>query len=166
MFGLPAWLLVFPVLGFLVFIHEMGHFLTAKWFGITVKEFRLWLSAAAGRHSLLAGWHHILLQLDTAWRLRAHGRRTWRGHRGRKIRPPESQRKMSFLSVVATTIPTSTASSPCPATPHKKISVGRMSSLSNSLILGNRIGGTGCSTPCRLRTASCPIPKNAPPTTS
>lgn len=38
-FGLPAWLLVFPVLGFLVFIHEMGHFLTAKWFGITVKEF-------------------------------------------------------------------------------------------------------------------------------
>ncbi len=39
MFELPAWLLVFPVLGFLVFIHEMGHFLTAKWFGITVKEF-------------------------------------------------------------------------------------------------------------------------------
>ena len=39
MFGLPAWLMVFPVLGFLVFIHEMGHFLTAKWFGITVKEF-------------------------------------------------------------------------------------------------------------------------------
>ena len=39
MFGLPAWLLVFPVLGFLIFIHEMGHFLTAKWFGITVKEF-------------------------------------------------------------------------------------------------------------------------------
>ena len=38
-FGLPAWLVVFPVLGFLVFIHEMGHFLTAKWFGITVKEF-------------------------------------------------------------------------------------------------------------------------------
>ena len=39
MFGLPAWLLVFPVLGFLIFIHEMGHFLTAKWFGITVNEF-------------------------------------------------------------------------------------------------------------------------------
>ena len=39
MFGLPAWLMVFPVLGFLIFIHEMGHFLTAKWFGITVKEF-------------------------------------------------------------------------------------------------------------------------------
>lgn len=39
MFGFPAWLMVFPVLGFLVFIHEMGHFLTAKWFGITVKEF-------------------------------------------------------------------------------------------------------------------------------
>ena len=39
MFGLPAWLLVFPLLGFLIFIHEMGHFLTAKWFGITVKEF-------------------------------------------------------------------------------------------------------------------------------
>ena len=39
MIELPAWLLVFPVLGFLIFIHEMGHFLTAKWFGITVKEF-------------------------------------------------------------------------------------------------------------------------------
>lgn len=39
MFDLPAWLLVFPVLGFLIFIHELGHFLTAKWFGITVKEF-------------------------------------------------------------------------------------------------------------------------------
>lgn len=39
MFGLPAWLLVFPVLGFLIFIHELGHFATAKWFGITVKEF-------------------------------------------------------------------------------------------------------------------------------
>ncbi len=39
MFGLPMWLLVFPVLGFLIFIHELGHFVTAKWFGITVKEF-------------------------------------------------------------------------------------------------------------------------------
>lgn len=39
MLDLPAWLLVFPVLGFLIFIHELGHFLTAKWFGITVKEF-------------------------------------------------------------------------------------------------------------------------------
>ena len=39
MFGLPAWLLIFPVLGFLVFIHELGHFATAKWFGIKVTEF-------------------------------------------------------------------------------------------------------------------------------
>ena len=39
MFGLPAWLLIFPVLGFLIFIHELGHFATAKWFGINVKEF-------------------------------------------------------------------------------------------------------------------------------
>ena len=39
MFGLPAWLLVIPVLGFLIFIHELGHFLTAKWFGIEVTEF-------------------------------------------------------------------------------------------------------------------------------
>lgn len=34
-----GWMLIFPVLGFLIFIHELGHFLTAKWFGITVKEF-------------------------------------------------------------------------------------------------------------------------------
>ena len=39
MFGLPAWLLIFPVLAFLVFIHELGHFSTAKWFGIKVTEF-------------------------------------------------------------------------------------------------------------------------------
>lgn len=29
----------FAVLGFLVFVHELGHFLTAKWFGVTVLEF-------------------------------------------------------------------------------------------------------------------------------
>ena len=34
-----GWMLIFPILGFLIFIHELGHFLTAKWFGITVKEF-------------------------------------------------------------------------------------------------------------------------------
>ena len=39
MFGLPAWLLVIPVLGFLIFVHELGHFLTAKWFNIKVTEF-------------------------------------------------------------------------------------------------------------------------------
>ena len=39
MFDLPSWLLIFPVLGFLVFVHELGHFAMAKWFGIGVKEF-------------------------------------------------------------------------------------------------------------------------------
>ena len=39
MFALPGWLLIFPVLGFLIFIHELGHFATAKWFGIKVTEF-------------------------------------------------------------------------------------------------------------------------------
>lgn len=39
MFDSPTWLLVVPVLGFLIFIHELGHFLTAKWFGIKVLEF-------------------------------------------------------------------------------------------------------------------------------
>ena len=39
MIDLPSWLLIFPVLGILIFIHELGHFLTAKWFGVTVKEF-------------------------------------------------------------------------------------------------------------------------------
>ena len=37
--GLPTWLLIIPVLAFLVFIHELGHFLTAKRFGIKVLEF-------------------------------------------------------------------------------------------------------------------------------
>lgn len=39
MFGLPSWLLVVPVLGSLIFVHELGHFLTAKRFGIKVTEF-------------------------------------------------------------------------------------------------------------------------------
>ena len=39
MFGIPTWLLIFPVLGFLILVHELGHFLTAKRFGIKVTEF-------------------------------------------------------------------------------------------------------------------------------
>ena len=39
MFSIPAWVLVVPILGFLVFVHELGHFLTAKKFGIKVTEF-------------------------------------------------------------------------------------------------------------------------------
>lgn len=36
---LPSWLLVIPVMGFLILIHEMGHFFTAKLLGISVTEF-------------------------------------------------------------------------------------------------------------------------------
>ena len=39
MFGLPTWLLIIPVLAFLIFVHELGHFLAAKRFGIKVLEF-------------------------------------------------------------------------------------------------------------------------------
>ena len=39
MFGLPAWLLIIPVLAFLIFVHELGHFVAAKRFGIKVLEF-------------------------------------------------------------------------------------------------------------------------------
>ena len=39
MFGLPAWLLIVPVLASLIFVHELGHFLTAKRFGVRVIEF-------------------------------------------------------------------------------------------------------------------------------
>jgi regulator of sigma E protease len=34
-----AWLWVFPVLGILIVVHEMGHFFTAIWLGIKVEEF-------------------------------------------------------------------------------------------------------------------------------
>ncbi len=37
--GLPTWLLIVPILAFLIFVHELGHFLTAKRFGIKVTEF-------------------------------------------------------------------------------------------------------------------------------
>ena len=36
---IPLWLLIFPVLGLLIFVHELGHFATARAFGITVTEF-------------------------------------------------------------------------------------------------------------------------------
>ena len=39
MFDLPSWLLVIPVLAFLIFVHELGHFIAAKRFGIGVIEF-------------------------------------------------------------------------------------------------------------------------------
>ena len=39
MFDLPAWLLIVPVLALLIFVHELGHFATAKMFGIKVTEF-------------------------------------------------------------------------------------------------------------------------------
>lgn len=45
---LPSWLLIVPVLAFLVFVHELGHFVAAKKFNIKVLEFgfgfppRLW----------------------------------------------------------------------------------------------------------------------------
>ena len=37
--GVPFWLLIVPILAFLIFIHELGHYLTAKRFGIYVIEF-------------------------------------------------------------------------------------------------------------------------------
>lgn len=39
MLGLPSWLLIVPVLGALIFVHELGHFVMAKRFGIKVLEF-------------------------------------------------------------------------------------------------------------------------------
>ena len=39
MFGLPSWLLIVPVLASLVLIHELGHYLAARRFGIKVLEF-------------------------------------------------------------------------------------------------------------------------------
>ena len=39
MIALPGWLLIVPILGFLVLIHELGHFAAAKLFRIRVTEF-------------------------------------------------------------------------------------------------------------------------------
>ena len=39
MIDLPGWLLVIPILAFLVFVHELGHFVCAKKFNIKVTEF-------------------------------------------------------------------------------------------------------------------------------
>ena len=39
MIPLPDWMLIIPILTFLIIIHELGHFLTAKYFGVKVDEF-------------------------------------------------------------------------------------------------------------------------------
>ena len=39
MLDLPPWLLIFPIIAIIVYVHELGHFVTAKWFGIKVTEF-------------------------------------------------------------------------------------------------------------------------------
>ena len=39
MFELMNWLIIIPVLAFLIFVHELGHFVTAKFFKIKVLEF-------------------------------------------------------------------------------------------------------------------------------
>jgi len=39
MFLIPNWVLIIPILTFLIIIHELGHFLTAKYFGVKVDEF-------------------------------------------------------------------------------------------------------------------------------
>jgi len=56
---MPSWLLVVPVLSLLVFVHELGHFLTAKKFGIKVTEFgfgfppRIWsITVGETRYSI------------------------------------------------------------------------------------------------------------------
>ena len=36
---IPGWILVIPILTFLVFVHELGHFAVAKKLGIKVTEF-------------------------------------------------------------------------------------------------------------------------------
>ena len=39
MFEFMNWLIIIPVLAFLIFVHELGHFATAKLFKIKVLEF-------------------------------------------------------------------------------------------------------------------------------
>ena len=39
MLDLPGWILIVPILALLIFVHELGHFVSAKMFGIKVTEF-------------------------------------------------------------------------------------------------------------------------------
>ncbi|BCL83352.1 RIP metalloprotease RseP [Ktedonobacteria bacterium brp13] len=51
-------LAVIPVLGLLVFVHELGHFLTAKWAGIRVEEFGIGFppNIVSIRRRVRGGW--------------------------------------------------------------------------------------------------------------
>ena len=39
MLDLPGWILIVPILALLIFVHELGHFVSAKMFVIKVTEF-------------------------------------------------------------------------------------------------------------------------------
>ena len=56
----PTLLIAIVVFGALIFIHELGHFLTAKWSGIKVNEFSI------GMGPKLWGWQ----KGDTLYALR------------------------------------------------------------------------------------------------
>lgn len=48
--NLPQILIAFLVFGVLIFVHELGHFLTAKWSGIKVNEFAMGMGPAIWKH--------------------------------------------------------------------------------------------------------------------
>ena len=76
MFGLPSWLLIIPVLAFLIFVHELGHFLAAKRFGIKVLEFGFGFPPRLFGVRLRRD--NLLHKLDPTGRVREDA---WRGQR-------------------------------------------------------------------------------------
>ena len=64
-------LLAILVFGFLIFIHELGHFLTAKWLGVQVNEFSICMGPKD--FSKEKGGNGVLPAVHPDWRLLRHG---------------------------------------------------------------------------------------------
>ena len=67
------------VLGILVFIHEAGHFLAAKWAGVWVHRFALGIGNPIPGLSFRRGRHRVRHLLAPARRVREDGHRRRRG---------------------------------------------------------------------------------------
>lgn len=60
------------VFGVIVTVHEMGHFFTAKYFGVTVHEFSVGMGPKLYSKTKR---NRILLKSTSAWRICKNGRR-------------------------------------------------------------------------------------------
>src|SRR6186713_628663 len=54
-----VFLLVLVLFNFVIFFHELGHFLAAKWRGLVVEEFAIWFGKPIWRRKIGGVWYAL-----------------------------------------------------------------------------------------------------------